>query len=235
MKTRHYFYSPIYGKLRNRDICYFYVAWWDQKSMNFSPDGEYWKGIYLPYCSDRELDMNNPVISSNIKNLIGGICLLKYFNFNIITREPIIIKAHDVYSNDKLESVMDFLSRIPQFQEAMFSDSANRKDSYMPTTDRMRHSSAFQIFKNMREREFDFITNIVYQTGLFQKIDASMNDGESLISVKYARSVTKNHISRVDFSRFRANEIYNLKVKDTDWDKRSIRPVEFDDFIFSRA
>lgn len=233
MKTIHYFFSPIYGKLQSRDICYFYVGMWNQKTMSISPDDEYWKAIYFPYCVDRELDMKNPIVYSNIKNLIGGICLLKYLTCNFMTSEPLIVKAHTVYDNDKLESTLDFLSKIAQFQEAIFSDSANSKDSYMPTTDRLRHSPGFEIFRTMKDREFDFITNILYQSNLFQKIYDSMNNEDYMIQIKYARSITKNHIRRLDFSRFRANEIYNLKVKGTGRDKRVIRPIEFSEFISS--
>lgn len=235
MKVVHYFFSPIYGKLQTRDICYFYVGMWNQKTMAICPDVEYWKTIYLPYCSDREIDMTNPIVRENIKKLIGGICLMKYLTCNISTNEPLLVKYHDVYDNDKLENVMDFLARIHQFQQAMFSESANTKDSFMPTTDRLRHSPGFEIFQSMKDREFDFIANILYQTGLFQKIQASTNDGNSLIHLKYARSITKNHIRRVAFTRFRTREIYDSKVKGTRRDKRVIRPIEFSDFIYSNS
>lgn len=236
MKTFHYYFSPIYGKLCGRQICYFYTTWWLQGSRNYTPNGEYWKAIYLPASYDRGVDLKKESFRSEekliyLRKVISCICLMKFLTEDSIIREPIIIKVHGVYASDMLENSMDFLVRINQFRDMMFSPSATQEGSILPTTSRMRHAPGYDIFRVLRDPEFDFVMNVLYDSGLFQKIFQSVCGGDSIISIKYANTNTRNHLDHSAFTRFRSDEIYREKIKKTDRNVRIIRPVEFRDFI----
>lgn len=204
----NYYYAPIFGKVGNRNVCYFYITKWLDGNIK-EPVEEHWEIVNFPI----SLDYNHRESLRIPKEILSAMLLYQYLSKYEFVSDRILGKVYDVTLQGKLALGMSFLKRFREFEQGNMNPKAIQDHpKRLPMIKKLTKTPEYDMICAMRPEEFYFMTNIMYETGLVQKVFKLTSTKTANLLVKYEDIMSVTEKALAEYTLKLAHErIQNAK------------------------
>lgn len=219
----NYYFAPIFGKIGFRPVCYIYITKWINKNIK-KPDEEYFEIVEIP----RPYDRNTYGVESSIpKSVFASMLLYQYLSKYEFVSERILGRVYDVTLNGKLENGMSLLKNFRAYESGNMNPKAIQSNpKRLPMIKKLEKTPEYDLICTMSQDDFYFLTNMIYDTGLIQKIFRLTNKNATLL-VKHESIVDTEEKALAEFTLSSAQK----KIEDIRETGYTVNPVKFSEFM----